>query len=165
LELFCNQRGMIDRDLTFKSRLTKMDGTPLNLPEDLHGKVVFIQFWSVDHPPQTLFDEPRQNQFVAYTGLASIPSRNVVIVGVNLDTDRTKVEKFLKKSRYNDWIHTFSGLGWNDPVLRQRDIINLPHTLVLDRSGKLISTWISGFIGNVDKAVAQPPPPAPTPEP
>ena len=85
-----------------------------------------------------LVSDARINRYAPYTGLASIPSKGLVVVGVNLDRDRAAVEAFLKKSRFPDWIHTFSGLGWSDPVVRERDIVTLPQTIVLNRDGVIV---------------------------
>jgi hypothetical protein len=116
--------------------LNRMDGGRLTLPDDLPGKVVILQFWSAAHPPQpALWDE--YDEALPYTGLASVPSTGVVVVGINLDRKRADAEAFLKKSRYPDWIHTFSGLGWDDPTARACDILALPRTIVLSRFGEI----------------------------
>ena len=130
-----------DQNAVFHGRFTRMDGTTLTLPDDLQGKVVFLQFWSLEHPPKPLScDSSDSPALLPYTGLASIPSKNVVVVGVNLDpaSNRAAVEAFLKKSRYPDWIHTFNGFGLNDPVARERDILTLPQTIVLKRDGAIV---------------------------
>jgi hypothetical protein len=72
-----------------------------------------------------------------YTGLATIPSDGVVVVGINLDLHRADAEAFLKKNMYPDWIHTFSGLGWDDPAARTCDILALPRLVALNRDGKI----------------------------
>jgi len=147
----------------FHARLTRMDGRPLVLPDDLLGKVVIIQFWSAAHPPTPCLGKIDDDRMMPYTGTASVPSEGVVVVGVNLDRSRADAEAFLKKSRYPDWIHTFSSLGWDDPTARTCDIFTLPHTVVLNRYGKIaiVSQWTPAtarweFMNGVARLVAEP---------
>ena len=166
---FCEESYAFGRDVhPFKFQLTRMDGQPLTLPDDLPGKVVILQFWSAAHPPEPFRAKSFSRRTLPYTGLASVPSNGVVIVGVNLDRNRAAAEAFLKQNNYPDWVHTFSGLGWDDKAARLLDVYSLPKTIILNRRGEVYVSKqsnvmnrheaISGFIAN---AVAQPAIPRP----
>ncbi len=111
--------------------LSRMDGGRLTLPDDLLGKVVVLQFWSAAHPPR----RARFDRFASHFPRAG--AAPVVVVGINLDRNRADAEAFLKNSSYKDWIHTFSGRGWDDPLARACDVLALPRTIVLDGSGQI----------------------------
>ena len=157
---------------TLHGELTRTDGSKLKLPDDLKGKNVIYQFWSVAHPPQpykvlrprwrwpTDIDPPDY--------VTPLPDRNTVVVGVNLDTDPEAAAAFLHAHReYAQWVHTCSGRGWDDPVARAFDVVALPRTVVTDAAG-----WIYCAGGraqsHLDETFARlplPPPARPAPAP
>ena len=112
--------------------LSRMDGSRLTLPGDLLGKVVVLQFWSAAHPPR----RARFDRFASHFPRAA--AAPVVVVGIGISTaNRTDAEASLKKNNYKDWIHTFSGRGWDHPLARVCDVLALPRTIVLDGSGQI----------------------------
>jgi formylglycine-generating enzyme required for sulfatase activity len=136
-----------------RQALVRLDGGTFRLPEDAAGKLVALQFWSVACPP-----EPQPLAFQHKTQEYRF-DRDVLIVGVNLDASRRDVEAFLKdKKEFANWIHVFSGKGWDDPLARQVDVYGLPRALLLDGEGAIYRWGTPVQLGDaVQRALAGPP--------
>ena len=148
LREFCDVDYAYDRNVQpVRLQLTRMDGQPLVLPDDLLGKVVILQFWTAAHPPIPLKGEWNSRDALPYTGLASYPPDGVVVVGVNLDRNRAQAEALLKKGLYPDWIHTYSGSGWDDKSARLFDVESLPKVVILNRYGEIAMARASRAVG------------------
>ena len=152
-----------DRGLPFTAKLTRADGTVLNLPEDMKGKVVMLHFWSTKFPPGRLFPWERRSRRPVFPGLVPSEADGLVIIGVSLDNSREDFETYIKahqterattssaevvfyrrhlgppaqKTDLSGWVHTFSGKGWDDPTARKYDIHHLPSAWLIDRQGVL----------------------------
>jgi thiol-disulfide isomerase/thioredoxin len=112
--------------------LTKLDGKPFRM-ESLKGKIVVMDFWAtwcvpcrVQHPLyQTL-----KERFPKSSG--------VVFLEVNADEDRTVVEPFLDDQKWDKEIY------YEDGLARLLNVMNIPATILFDKSGKL-SSRMDGF--------------------
>jgi hypothetical protein len=119
-----------DRGLPFVARLKRLDGGTLDMPKDLAGKVVVVHFWSVDHVPKP---DTRWHD----DGRSPNTNKGLAVVGINLDRERSRVEAFLAEHDL-DWIHTFSGDGFDDSTARELDVRWLPSRWLIDREGHII---------------------------
>ena len=116
----------------FKARLARLDGTRLDLPDDLIGKVVLIDFWATWCPPCV----------AAMPHLKQIHSKyrdeGLEIVGIALDTSRSDLVRFVRENKLT-WIHTYTGKGWEDPTARRYGITGIPSMWLIGRDGKVIT--------------------------
>jgi len=123
----------LGREVPFSAVLTKLDGTTLTLPDDLLGKVVVVEFWTVGCPPCVR----------AMPHMKSLYENNkhqgLEVVGISLDDpeDFEIVQSFVAERGYN-WIHTFSGQS-PDPTARNYGINVTPTIWVIGRDGMVIS--------------------------
>jgi sulfatase modifying factor 1 len=144
---------------TIRAELPGLDGRTLRLPDDAKGKMVVVHFWSVACPPETTVSTAPGHR--GPSALSPSTVHDLVVVGVNLDRSRPDVEAFLK-NRYKDWIHVFSGKGWDDPLARELDVYGLPRSVLLDRDGTIYRWGTPGQMGDaVYRASLIPPAGAP----
>jgi sulfatase modifying factor 1 len=149
---------------TIQEALPRLDGRTLRLPDDVKGRIVVVHFWSLACPPETTV--PLSVHPGARNDLEPGPHSDYIVVGVNLDQSRPEVEAFVK-DRYKNWIHVFSGKGWDDPLARELDVYGLPRTVVLDREGRLFRWGLPGCLADAiikaDRAIplGLPPPSGP----
>ena len=108
-----------------------LDGKPISL-QQYRGKVVLLDFWAVWNGfcigdilnLKKIYDTYRDHGFD--------------IIGVNLDTDETKLRNYLKE---NDipWRQIFSGQERQCPLAQQSDVRSIPTRWLIDKDGKLIA--------------------------
>lgn len=118
----------------FEAKLTTLDGKELNLPEDLKGKVVLIDFWATWCGP-CIAGIPEVKQVYA-----KYKDKGFEIVGISLDREdqKDKLAQFVK-DRGMDWIHTYTGKGWEDPTAGKYGIRSIPSLWLVGRDGKVIT--------------------------
>ncbi|MEI8371582.1 MAG: SUMF1/EgtB/PvdO family nonheme iron enzyme [Planctomycetota bacterium] len=134
--------GAVPREV--RGELPKLDGGTLRLV-DLKGKLVMIHFWSIACPAFAT-PEMRSGQ-----GMAPDPNQDMIVIGVNLDRSREKVEKYLKQhDEYKGWIHVFSGLGQDDSLARELDIYDMPRSVFLGRNGTIYRWGRPARMGSMD---------------
>ncbi len=147
---------------TFSARLTRLDGTVLNVPQDLKDKVLVIDFWATWCGP-CVAEMPHMKQ--AYQ---QFHGRGVEFVGISLDNDpgaREKVKEFITERGLN-WVHTVSGKGWEDPTAHKYGIDGIPSIWVIDGKGNVLSDNARGKLeGVLEEALSRraSPPPASQP--
>jgi cytochrome c biogenesis protein CcmG, thiol:disulfide interchange protein DsbE len=101
-------------------------GKPTHL-SDFKGKVVVLNFWATWCPP-CVDEAPALNHLQQ-----RIASRGGVIIGVSIDDDPEKYEKFLK-----DFGVPFP--TWRDPsakVMHDYGTVMIPETYIIDRHGRI----------------------------
>ena len=94
---------------------------------DFKGKVVVLNFWATWCPP-CVEEAPALNHLQQ-----RIASRGGVIIGVSIDDDPAKYEKFLK-----DFGVPFP--TWRDPsakVMHDYGTVMIPETYIIDRHGRI----------------------------
>lgn len=114
---------------TFNATLRRLDGTTLQAPRDLLGKITLVLFWSSGHDKSTGGIEQLKAFYQKH-------SDRFEIVGVSLDDDRADVAAFVNEHQL-PWIQTFSGRGLSDPTAWTYGVDALPSALVIGPNGRL----------------------------
>jgi len=123
-------------------RFLSMQGTPVDLAK-YRGRPVALVFWAADSPQSILW----LRTFRA--ALPNLPSSQLVVLTVNLDTDREAMRSVMKELQF-DWPTHFDGKGWENTVARPLGINALPTLWMIDKRGVLrtlnardsYETWI-----------------------
>jgi thiol-disulfide isomerase/thioredoxin len=124
-------------------------GKPLSIA-GYKGKVVLIDFWATWCGPCR----------AELPNVIEIYQKNHVqgfeIIGVSLDSDRAKLDSFLK-SKGMTWAQYFDGEGWSNKLAKKYGVNSIPMTYLLDREGKIIGKDLRGdeLAEAVTKALAQ----------
>ncbi len=115
---------------------TDLDGKPISL-QQYRGKVILLDFWAVWCGP-CISEMPNVKR--VYN---TYKDQGFDIIGVSLDTDKTRLRNYLKK---NDipWRQIFSGQKWKSPLARKYYIHSIPAPWLIARDGTLISRKARG---------------------
>ena len=115
---------------------TALDGKPISL-QHYRGKVILLDFWGI-WCGFCLAEMPNAKR--VYN---TYKDQGFDIIGVNLDTDETRLRNYLKE---NDipWRQIFSGQKWKSPLAQQYHIRSIPAPWLIARDGTLISREARG---------------------
>lgn len=117
------------------ANLTDLPGSPVRQIDELHGKVVIIDFWaSWCGPCRKSFPWLNQMQ-------QKYQAQGLVILAVNEDEQREDANAFLKQYPA-EFAVLFDQQG---QVAQQYQLKGMPTTLVLDRQGQLKYSHIGFF--------------------
>lgn len=124
-------------------------GKPLSV-SGLKGKVVLIDFWATWCPPC------RAELPHVIKVYEKQHAKGFEVVGISLDSDRAKLDSFLKTQKMT-WPQYFDGAGWGNKLAKKYGVNSIPATYLLDREGKIIAKGLRGeaLDAAVAKALAQ----------
>jgi thiol-disulfide isomerase/thioredoxin len=126
-----------------------LNGKEISLAQ-LRGKVVIVDFWATWCPPcrgempnmKSIYRKHHEN--------------GLEIVGVSLDEERRVLETYLREENI-PWPQIYfdqpDKQGWGNPVARKFGVHAIPHTLLVDREGRLASEDLRG--SELESAVAE----------
>lgn len=99
-------------------------------PAKYKGKVFLIDFWATWCPP-CVREMPGLKKYYA-----EFKDKGFEIIGISVDSDRKKLDEFLKENKL-EWPIVFGGKGWYDETKELYGVKNVPSTWLVDKKGVL----------------------------
>ncbi len=110
---------------------TQLDGKPFNIA-DLRGKMVVVYYWGGWNKERCVGDLATLRLLLdTYAG-------KLALVCVNLDNTADDARSFLQRVQAPG-IHLFQAGGLESPLATQYGIMFLPHLVLVDKDGKVLS--------------------------
>ena len=117
---------------------TTPDGKELSLSEYAgKGKYVLVDFWASWCPPC------RKEMPLVVEAYKKYKSKGFEIVGVSLDDDKAAWEKGIKDLHIT-WPQVSDLKGWKTELGAAYAVNSIPHTVLLDKEGKIIAKDLRG---------------------
>ncbi len=117
--------------------LNNPDGKEIRL-SSLRGKYVLIDFWASWCGPCR-----RENPNVVRL-YEEYKNRGFTIYSVSLDKDAEKWKEAIIKDNLSWPNHVSDLLQWDSPMIELYGFNSIPHTVLIDREGKIIATGLRG---------------------
>lgn len=112
------------------------EGEPLSL-SSLRGKVVLVDFWASWCGPCR---KENPNVVKVYE---KYKDKGFDILGVSLDKDKKRWLNAIDKDGL-PWHHVSDLRGWSNSVAQTYSVRSIPHTVLLDREGRIIARNLRG---------------------
>lgn len=125
---------------------TDLNGKPLSVASR-KGKVVLVDFWATWCGPCRA---ELPNVIQTYQ---KHHDQGFEIIGVSLDSDRDKLDGFLKQEDGMTWPQYYDGLGWGNKLAGKYGVEAIPFALLIGPDGKIIGKDLRG--DELEDAVAK----------
>ncbi len=116
--------------------MDNLEGESVKL-SDLRGNVVLIDFWASWCGPCR-----RENPNVVRV-YNKYNDKGFEILGVSLDRTKSKWEAAIEKDGLT-WLHVSDLKGWKNEAAQLYGVRSIPHTVLLDKDGKIIARNLRG---------------------
>jgi thiol-disulfide isomerase/thioredoxin len=114
-----------------------LEGKPLSVAA-FKGRVVLIDFWATWCPPCRA---ELPNVIATYK---KYHDQGFEIIGISLDSEREKLDAFLKKQDGMTWQQYFDGKGWSNELAAKYGVESIPFTVLIGPDGKISGTDLRG---------------------
>ena len=121
------------------------DGREIRL-SDLRGKVVLLDFWASWCGPCRRENPNVVRAYQKYNGAG------FEVFSVSLDSDINRWKKAIEQDQLSWPYHVSDLAGWRNAASREYGISSIPHTMLIDRDGKVLATHLRG--GALENALA-----------
>ena len=114
-----------------------LNGRPLSVGA-LKGKVVLVDFWATWCGPCRA---ELPNVIETYK---KFHKAGFEIIGISLDSDRAKLDSFLKQEDGVVWPQYFDGEGWSNKLAVRYGVESIPSTVLIGPDGKIVGKNLRG---------------------
>jgi len=132
-------------DLVPAFKVKALTGETISL-KDLRGEVVLLDFWATWCGPCRP-EIPR-----IWEAYLKYHDRGFEVIGISLDKDRKKLEKFIKDNEVS-WPQVFDENGWKSELAKLYGVHSIPRPILLNRETRVYTPKARGK--ELDRALAE----------
>ena len=126
-------------------KVKALTGETISL-KDLRGEVVLLDFWATWCGPCRPEIPRIREAYLKYH------DRGFEVIGISLDKDRKKLEKFIKDNEVS-WPQVFDGNGWKSELAKLYGVHSIPRAILLNRETRVYTSKARGK--ELDRALAE----------